>query len=223
MSESLWNRVDAYIEQQIVDESADLTAAVSNSAANGLPPIQVSVAQGKLLYLLAQLHGARRILEIGTLGGYSTIWLAKALPTDGHLLSLEADSHHAEVARENIAGAGLAGVVEVRVGLALETLPQLTSEGAEPFDLFFIDADKQSNADYFSWTVRLSRPGSLIIVDNVVRGGAVVDWESIDEAVVGTRRLFEAVGGEPRVAATAVQTVGSKGYDGFLLARVLAD
>lgn len=222
MSSELWHQVDEYIERQVVGESADLTAAVSNSAANGLPPIQVSVAQGKLLYLLAQLHGARRILEIGTLGGYSTIWLAKALPADGYLLSLEADSHHAGVARENIAGAGLQGVVEVRVGLALVTLPQLISEGAAPFDLFFIDADKQSNADYFSWAVRLGRPGSLIIVDNVVRGGAVADLDNLDEVVVGTRRLFDAVGAEPRVAATAVQTVGSKGYDGFLVARVLA-
>ncbi len=164
--------------------------------------------------------GARSILEVGTLGGYSTIWLARALPPDGHLVTLEAEPRHAEVATANLERAGLAGVVEVVVGPALDSLPVLAEEGRGPFDLTFIDADKQSNADYFSWAVRLARPGGVIVVDNVVRGGAVVDADSDDPAVTGTRRLYETVAAEPRVSATAVQTVGSKGHDGFLLAVV---
>ena len=164
--------------------------------------------------------GARSILEVGTLGGYSTIWLARALPPDGHLVTLEADAHHVEVATANIERAGLAGVVEVVVGPALDTLPVLAEEGREPFDLTFIDADKQSNADYFRWAVQLARPGGVIVVDNVVRGGAVLDGASDDPSVTGTRRLFESVAAEARVSATAVQTVGSKGHDGFLLAVV---
>jgi predicted O-methyltransferase YrrM len=164
--------------------------------------------------------GARSILEVGTLGGYSTIWLARALPPDGHLVTLEAEPRHAEVATANLERAGLAGVVEVVVGPALETLPVLAEEGRGPFDMTFIDADKQGNADYFGWAVRLARPGGVIVVDNVVRGGAVLDAGSDDPAVAGTRRLFDAVAAEPKVSATAVQTVGSKGHDGFLLAVV---
>ena len=174
--------------------------------------------QGKLLHLWARMVGARSILEVGTLGGYSTIWLARALPPGGRLVSLEAEPRHAEVAAANLDRAGVADVVEVVVGRALDTLPVLAEEGRGPFDLTFIDADKQSNADYFRWAVRLSRPGAVVVVDNVVRGGSVTDAGSDDPAVVGTRRLFEAVAAEPRVSATAVQTVGSKGHDGFLLA-----
>ena len=221
MSETLWRHVDEYIEKQIVGETAELTAAVSNSTAHGLPPIQVSVAQGKLLYLLAQVQGARRVLEIGTLGGYSTIWLAKALPADGQLVTLEADARHAGVAKENLKAAGLQNVVDVRVGLAIEILPLLLTGAGGAFDMVFIDADKQSNADYFSWAVRLGRPGSLIIVDNVIRDGAVIDEATTDAAILGTRRLYDTIAAEPRVQATAIQTVGTKGYDGFVLARVL--
>jgi predicted O-methyltransferase YrrM len=186
----------------------------------GLPAINVAPNQGKLLHLWARMVGARSILEVGTLGGYSTIWLARALPPGGRIVTLEAEPRHVEVAVANLERAGVADRVEVVVGKALDTLPVLAQEGRGPFDLTFIDADKQSNADYFGWAVRLSRPGSVIVVDNVVRGGSVVDAGSDDSAVAGTRRLFEVVAGEPRVAATAVQTVGSKGHDGFLLALV---
>lgn len=220
--EELWSEVDDFIDAQLVREPPELAEAVNNSAAKGLPPIQVSIAQGKLLYLLAQVQGARRILEVGTLGGYSTIWLAKALHADGTLLTLEADPHHAAVAQANLAGAGLQDAVEIRIGRALDTLPLIAKDVSEPFDMFFIDADKESNADYFSWAVKLGRLGSLIIVDNVVRGGAVVDPADTSAAVAGTRRLYEALAAEPRVEATALQTVGSKGYDGFILARIVA-
>jgi predicted O-methyltransferase YrrM len=184
----------------------------------GLPAINVAPNQGKLLHLWARMVGARSILEVGTLGGYSTIWLARALPAGGRLVTLEADPHHAEVAAANLDRAGVGDVVDIVVGRALDTLPVLAEEGRGPFDLTFIDADKSSNADYFRWAVQLSRPGAVVMVDNVVRGGAVTDADSDDPSVVGTRRLFEAVAAEPRVSATAVQTVGSKGHDGFLLA-----
>jgi predicted O-methyltransferase YrrM len=180
----------------------------------------VAPNQGKLLHLWARMIGARSILEVGTLGGYSTIWLARALPPGGRLVTLEAEPRHAEVAVANLERAGVADRVDVVVGKALDTLPVLADEGRGPFDLTFIDADKQGNADYFQWAVRLSRPGSVIVVDNVVRQGSVLDAGSDDPAVVGTRRLFEVVAAEPRVTATAVQTVGSKGHDGFLLALV---
>jgi predicted O-methyltransferase YrrM len=196
----------------LISPDAVLEAALRASEAAGLPAINVSPPQGKLLHLLARLIGARAILEIGTLGGYSTIWLARALPADGRLVTLEADARHAEVARANVAHAGLALVVDLRVGRALETLPQLASEGLDPFDLFFIDADKE----------RLSRPGSVIIVDNVVRGGAVTDAASEDPRVKGVRRFNEMLAAEPRVSATVIQTVGSKGYDGFALVLVAA-
>jgi predicted O-methyltransferase YrrM len=183
--------------------------------------INVAPNQGKLLYVLAVAHGARTILEIGTLAGYSTIWLARALPADGRLITLEYEPKHAEVARANIARAGLAAQVEVRVGAALDTLPQLAAEDAGPFDLVFIDADKVNSVAYFNWALKLTRPGSLIIIDNVVRDGKVIDAASRDVSVQGVRALYEALAAEPRVAATAVQTVGSKGYDGLAVAVVL--
>lgn len=215
MTEQLWTAVDDYFAGALLPADPVLDAALRASRDGGLPDIQVSVVGGKLLHLIARVAGARRILEVGTLGGYSTIWLARALPDDGRLITLEIDPHHAEVARANIEDAGLADRVEVRVGPAIETLPTL--EGR--FDLTFIDADKPSNAAYFAHALRLSRPGGVIIVDNVVRQGHVLepDW---DAAVGGTRRLVEAVAAEPRVSATAVQTVGSKGHDGFLMAVV---
>lgn len=218
MTQDVWNAVDGYVAGRIVGEDEALDAAERATDAAGMPPISVAAAHGKLLHILALSIGARRVLEIGTLGGYSTIWLARALPDDGRLVSLEYDPRHAEVARANLKHAGLEGKVEVIVGAALDTLPSLEAE--EPFDLFFIDADKENNADYFRWAVKLSHPGSLIYVDNVVRGGRVADTGDTHPMVEGTRRLYEAVGAEPGVAATAVQTVSVRGYDGFLLARV---
>jgi predicted O-methyltransferase YrrM len=217
MSNRLWEEVDRYIADTLVKPDAALEAALEASDAAGLPQISVSAAHGKLLWLLARLQNARRILEIGTLGGYSTIWLARGLARGGRLITLEAVEKHAAVARANIARAGLAQAVEVRVGQALATLPSLEA----PFDLSFIDADKQNNAEYFGWALKLSRPGSLIVVDNVVRGGAVVDASSRDAAVQGVRRLNDLIAAEKRVAATAIQTVGVKGYDGFAIALVL--
>jgi len=197
-----------------------LTAAIDASGAAGLPPHHVSPLQGKLLHLLARTCGARRILEIGTLGGYSSIWLARALPPGGDLVTLEVSADHAAVARGNIERAGLSDVVEVRLGPALETLAQLVAEGRAPFDLVFIDADKPNTPAYFDWAIRLSRPGTLIVADNVVRDGAVADAGSRDASVIGVRRLLEVLADDPRVDATAIQTVGSKGYDGFALGIV---
>jgi predicted O-methyltransferase YrrM len=214
----LWDNVDRYISDTLVQADAALAAALAASDAAGLPAISVSPAHGKLLWLLARTIGAQRILEVGTLGGYSAIWLARGLAPGGRLVTLEALEKHAAVARRNLAGAGLTDVVDVRVGKALDTLPRL--EG--PFDLTFIDADKQNNAEYFRWALKLSRRGSLIVVDNVVRDGAVIDARSRDAAVQGVRRLYQLIATEPRVAATAVQTVGVKGYDGFAIALVLA-
>jgi predicted O-methyltransferase YrrM len=199
-----------------VGADPQLEAALSASAAAGLPAINVSPPQGKFLQLLAQIHHARSILEIGTLGGYSTIWLARALPPGGKLISLELNEHHAEVARANIARAGLGGVVEIMVGNALTTLGRLE----EKFDLIFVDADKSSNADYLTWALRLARPGGVIVVDNVVLEGWVADASSDSAAVRGTRAMLEMIRGNPRLSATVIQTVGSKGYDGMLLARV---
>ena len=218
MASRLWQDVDRYITDTLVQPDEALDAALAASDAAGLPPISVSPAHGKLLWLLARTLGAKRILEIGTLGGYSTIWLARGLAPGGRLITLEALDKHAAVARSNIDRAGLAEVVEIRVGQALATLPSV--EG--PFDLSFIDADKQNNAEYFSWALKLSRPGSLIVVDNVVREGAVIDAHSRDKAVQGVRRLNQLIAAERRVAATAIQTVGLKGYDGFAIALVLA-
>ncbi len=223
MSQEQWTAVDRYINDLLVPADPDLDAALEASEAAGLPAIGVAPNQGKLLMLLAKLQGARRILEIGTLGGYSTIWLARALPADGRLVTLEASPEYAEVARGNLARAGLAGVAEVRVGPALETLPRLAEEGLAPFDVVFIDADKPSTPEYFQWALRLARRGTLIVVDNVVRDGAVADAASEDESVRGIRRFNELAAAEPRVSATAIQTVGSKGYDGFALVLVTAD
>jgi len=210
-----WARVDEYVVGALQPPDPALDQALADSDAAGLPQIAVAPNQGKLLMLLAQSVGAKRILEIGTLGGYSTIWLARALPAEGSLLSLEFDAKHAEVARANIARAGFASQVEVRVGRAVDALPTLSG----PYDFVFVDADKASNPQYFEGALRLSRPGSLIVVDNVVRGGAVTDAAG-DANVQGIRRMFEMIAAEPRVEATAVQTVGSKGWDGFCLIRV---
>jgi predicted O-methyltransferase YrrM len=222
-SNDQWTAVDRYITDLLVPPDPALDAALQASAAAGLPAINVAPNQGKFLMLLAQIQGARNILEVGTLGAYSTIWLARALPADGHLITLEADPKHAEVARANIARAGLAQVVELRLGPALETLPRLAAEGAGPFDLIFIDADKPGYPDYFRWALKLSRRGSVIIADNVVRDGAVIDPASDDPRVQGMRRFNELLAAEPRVSATEIQTVGSKGYDGFALALVISD
>ncbi|MFJ3218889.1 O-methyltransferase [Kitasatospora sp. NPDC086801] len=220
MTQSTWDAVDAYFSEQLVGHDPALEAAAAAADAAGLPKIAVAPNQGKLLHLLALTQGARRILEVGTLGGYSAIWLARALPADGTLITLEIDPKHAEVARGNLARAGLEKVAEVRLGRAADALAALVEEGVEPFDLVFIDADKPSNPEYFRRALQLTRPGSLIIVDNVVRGGAVADADSTDPAVVGTRAVHDLIAAEPKVTATSVQTVGSKGYDGFTLARV---
>ncbi|GAC1656780.1 MAG: O-methyltransferase [Candidatus Dormibacteraceae bacterium] len=222
MSQETWNAVDAYFTEQLVGPDPALDAALRDSAAAGLPAINVAPNQGKLLHLLARMAGATKILEVGTLGGYSTIWLARALPSGGRLISLEAVPRHAEVARANIARAGLADAVEVRVGAALESLPQLAEEGAGPFGLTFIDADKPNTPEYFQWALRLSRPGSVIIIDNVVRDGTVINGASDDPTTRGIRRLNEVIAAEPRVTATAIQTVGIKGYDGLTIALVLS-
>jgi predicted O-methyltransferase YrrM len=213
-----WTAVDEYAAGLMMPADPVLEAALADSAAAGLPPIHVSQAQGRFLMLLAKSHGARAILEIGTLGGYSTIWLGRALPEGGRLVTLEADPKHAAVARANLARAALDKVVDIRVGRALETLPGLLARG--PFDLIFIDADKEGYPDYLGWAIRLSRPGTLIVADNVVRKGAVADASSKDPLVIGIRRFHELVAAEPRLSATILQTVGSKGYDGFLLALV---
>jgi predicted O-methyltransferase YrrM len=219
MSNEQWAAVDSYLESALLPSDPVLEAALEANAAAALPAIDVSPSQGKLLHLLALLVGARRILEIGTLGGYSTIWLARALPPDGKLVTLEAEPKHADVARRNLARAGLTEVVDLRVGLALDTLPTLAGDR---FDFVFIDADKPNNPVYLEWALRLTRPGSAIVIDNVVREGAILDATSEDPRVQGTRTLFEVLSREPRVQATAIQTVGRKGYDGLVLARVVS-
>ncbi len=218
-----WIAVDEYLTDRLVEDDPALAAALKDSAKAGLPPINVSPNQGKFLMLLAQAIGARRILEIGTLGGYSAIWLARALPADGRLLSLEADPAYAELARANLARAGLTEKVEVRVGRAQDTLPELIAEGAAPFDLIFIDADKPSTPDYYQWSVELARRGSLIVVDNVVREGRVIDAKSDSPHIQGLRRFFDLAAADSRVSGTAIQTVGAKGHDGLAILRVTAD
>jgi len=221
VAEETWVAVDQYIDDLIVRPDDALEKAIDESLSAGLPQISVTPTQGKLLHLLARLKGARRILEIGTLGGYSAIWLARALPPGGRLVTLEIEPEHAKVAGANIARAGLAGVVEVRVGRALNSLTRLEAEGIGPFDLIFIDADKKSIPEYFAWSLRLGHSGTLIVVDNVVRGGSVLDPLSKDSSVQGVRRFNELVAAEPRVIATEIQTVGSKGHDGFAFILVL--
>jgi predicted O-methyltransferase YrrM len=213
--------VDAYLASLFVGEDADLSRALATSEAAGLPPIAVSAVQGKLLYLLARLRGARRILEVGTLGGYSAIWMARALPPDGALVSLEIDPEHADVARANLAAAGLGGVATIEVGPALDTLDRLIAQHAAPFDLIFIDADKENNPNYLERGLQLARSGTLVVVDNVVREGAVADLKNNNAMVVGSRRALEMLASDPRFAATALQTVGQKGYDGLAFALVV--
>jgi predicted O-methyltransferase YrrM len=220
VSERRWDEVDDFIGDLLIGDDRALQAALKASDAAGLPAIALSPPQAKLLHLIARIRGARRILEIGTLGGYSTIWLAMALPDDGHLISLELEPRYAEVARANAERAGLAGLIEIRVGAALQSLRELIDEGAGPFDLTFIDADKPGTPEYFQLALELSRPGSVIVADNVVRDGALVDPDSQDPGALGMRRFHELLSRTPGVSATTIQTVGLKGYDGFTLALV---
>jgi predicted O-methyltransferase YrrM len=221
MTQETWTAVDTYFNELFVPSDPALDKALAASTAAGLPAIAVSPTQGKLLYLLAQMQDARKILEVGTLGGYSTIWLARSLPAGGRVITLEVSPKHAEIAGANIADAGVAGKVEVRIGPAIESLPKLVAENQGPFDLIFIDADKENNAPYFEWALKLSRRGTVIIVDNVVRDGAVADANNTDPAIQGIRRFNDLlVAKRDQVSATAIQTVGSKGYDGLALVRV---
>lgn len=213
-----WQAVDDYIAGKLLGADDALATTLANNEKQGLPPIDVSATQGKMLFLLAQIAGAKHILEVGTLGGYSTIWLARALPADGRLVTLELDPHHAAVARENLMRVGLSDKVDIRTGPAADSLAVMAAD--EPFDFVFIDADKQGNALYITEAIRLGRPGTTILVDNVVRDGGVLDADSADERIIGTRALFDRVSADPRLDATAVQTVGAKGWDGFVLARV---
>jgi predicted O-methyltransferase YrrM len=219
MNNQVWNDVDAYFERALSADDSHLQAVVENSRMAGLPPIHVSAMQGKLLYLMAMAQGARRILEIGTLGGYSTLWLARALPPQGRLITLEIDARHAELARQSFERAGLNDQIEIRVGPALQSLDRLQTQNAAPFDLVFIDADKPNNPGYVRAALTMSRPGTLIVVDNVVRAGAVLTRPG-DATAQGVRSMAEWIGREPRLTATVIQTVGTKGYDGFLVARV---
>jgi predicted O-methyltransferase YrrM len=223
MTQERWTAVDDYVNDLLIPYDPALEAALQKSDAAGLPQIQVTPTQGKHLQLLVQLSHARMILEIGTLGAYSTIWMARALPHGGRLITLEASAKHAEVAQKNLDEAGLSDIVDVRLGPALDTLPELAAEGLAPFDMIFIDADKSNTAQYFNWAIRLSRKGTLIVVDNVVRKGELADSASEDRDVQGMRKFCEVLAVESRVSATVIQTVGSKGYDGFALATVLVD
>ena len=223
MPEDQWTAVDQYFSERLLPNDPTLESALESSVTAGLPAISVSPNQGKFLQMLAQIVGARSILEIGTLGGYSTIWLARGLRAEGRVVTLEVDPKHAEVAQHNISRAGLEDVVELRIGNALETLPQLSAERRGPFDLIFIDADKENIPAYFEWALKLSRPGTLIVVDNVVRDGAVIDPDSSDPRVHGVRRFIEQLGAESRASGTVIQTVGIKGYDGFAIVRVGED
>jgi predicted O-methyltransferase YrrM len=223
MNREQWTAVDHYFTDKLLEADSVLDTVLQENAAAGLPAIDVAPNQGKFLHLLARIQGARSILEIGTLGGYSTIWLARALPADGRLISLEYDPKHAEVAQSNITRAGLDQIVEVKVGLALDSLIQLHKENQGPFDFIFIDADKKGNPDYFQWALKLSRKGTVIITDNVVRSGQVVDETSADPNIVGVRQFTDLVAEEQRVSGTVVQTVGSKGYDGFAIMLVTGE
>ena len=220
MTQELWTSVDNYFSGLLVPEDTALKQTIASSAAGGLPAIQVSAVQGKLLHLLARMIPARKILEIGTLGGYSTIWMARALPDDGRVITLEADAKHAEVAQKNFERAGVESKVELRLGKALDTLPQIAAQACGPFDLIFIDANKSNMPEYFEWSLRLARPGTLIVADNVVRDGRVIEANSGDPDIDGVRRFAELASKEKRVSATALQTVGGKGYDGLALLLV---
>ena len=220
MSQIVWEDVDGYIVEKLVPRDRVLDAVLKANHDSGLPPIDVSPAQGKFLNLLVRMTSSRMVLEIGTLGAYSTIWMARALGRGGRLITLESEPLHATVARDNVAAAGLSGVVEIRQGRAIDSLPKLQAEGLYPFDLIFIDADKTSNAAYLDWAVRLARQGTVIVVDNVIRNGAITDRLSGDRNVQGSRDAFDFLGTHPRLSATALQTVGAKGYDGFAIAVV---
>lgn len=220
MGQDQWSAVDGYLAQKLIPPDRVLAETLDRNLAAGLPQHDVSPLQGKFLHLLARMTGARRVLEIGTLGGYSTIWLARALPEDGRVVTLEHDPRHAEVARANIDRAGLSDRVDLRVGAALDTLPAIHAEGLGPFDLIFIDADKPNNPSYLDWALRLSRPGTVIIGDNVVRDGAVIDEASADPRVQGVQGFIDMLARNPRLDATALQTVGAKGWDGFTIALV---
>jgi predicted O-methyltransferase YrrM len=220
MAQETWTKTDDYLSQLLIGKDAVLEQALHASNAAGLPQIYVTPTQGMFLHLLARMQSARKILEIGTLGGYSTIWLVRALPKDGKLVTLEADPRHAEVAKNNIQKAGLSDLVEIRIGKALETMRSLLEEGVGPFDFIFIDADKPPYPEYLEWSLKLSHPGTVIIGDNVIRGGEIVDRTSSDERVNGVRRFIELMAENPRLSATVIQTVGSKGYDGFAMAIV---
>jgi predicted O-methyltransferase YrrM len=221
MAQSVWGKVDDYADGKLLERDEALAEALAASAAAGLPEIDVSGLQGKFLSLMVRFAGARRILEIGTLGGYSTIWMARALPEGGNLVTIEKVGKHAEVARANIARAGLSASVDVREGAALEVLADIDREGVEPFDFVFIDADKGNNAGYLEWSVKLGRPGTVVVCDNVIRNGEVIDAGSANLSVIGSRAAFDFVSQHPRLDGTALQTVGTKGYDGMLIARVI--
>jgi predicted O-methyltransferase YrrM len=223
MSEEQYQAVDLYLAERYAPGDDALTAALAANEAAGLPPIAVSATQGKLLQILARMVQARLILEIGTLGGYSSLWLAGALPADGRLITLELKARHASVARSNFARAGLADRIELREGPALDSLAKLQAEGVGPFDFFFIDADKPNSPNYLTWALKLAHRGSVIVIDNVIRDGAIVNEHSGDPAVQGTRQLHDMMAADPRLSATAIQTVGAKGYDGFTIALVTAD
>jgi len=220
MTKDVWEAVDKYFDEMLIPRDSALDDALAAASAENLPAIQVSSVQGKLLHLLARIMGARNILEIGTLGGYSTIWMARALPEGGRIITLEADPKHAEVAQKNFARAGVENKIELRLGKALDTLPKVAADGRGPFDMFFIDANKSNMPEYFEWSLKLARKGSVIIADNVVREGAVLDARSKDADIQGIRRFLEMVGKEKRVSGTALQTVSTKSYDGFALVLV---
>jgi predicted O-methyltransferase YrrM len=220
MNQQTWTAVDRYFAEELISSDSVLDGVLAENRSAGLPEIDVAPNQGKFLHLLARIQGAKRILEIGTLGGYSTIWLARALPPDGRLVTLEFEPKHAKVAAANVQRAGLSAAVEIRVGPAVESLAALHREGVAPFDFIFIDADKPNNPAYLEWALRLSRPGTILLGDNVVRDGAVIDAGSPDAKVQGVRKFVEMMAADERLDATALQTVGIKGYDGFTLALV---
>lgn len=221
MNERLIDHVDDYLAATFVGNDATLAHALERSQRAGLPAIAVSAVQGKLLHVLARAIGAKRILEVGTLGGYSAIWMGRAIAPHGRLITLEIDPRHAQVARENLDEAGLGEVVEVWIGSALDSLARMGESGTEPFDLVFIDADKENNPRYLKWALQFSHPGTMIVMDNVVRHGTILDDDSTDPDVAGTRTVLELLGSDPRLCASALQTVGHKGHDGLAIALVV--